>query len=144
MAGPLLTVNVVDTEALVQLRKLPRKIQTALMSKLDTMMSDVREGMFHGLPGKYLDPQTIQSGVVKQGALTIIGFIESTDKTGHYFIEPTKTKLLKFLGERDGTLVYTKHVWHPYLKGSPYLARRMAELKPWIEDQLENALIEAL
>jgi hypothetical protein len=142
MAGPLVQVNVRDDEVILALQRLPRKVQTAVMDKLETIMSGIREDIFQGLPGKYLDPTTIRSGVLKQGS-SIIGYIESTDKSGHYEIVPVKAKMLRFIA-KDGEKVVTQHVWHPYLKGSPLIASKMAELKPWIEDQIQDALIAAL
>jgi hypothetical protein len=142
MAGSLIDITVQGDEVLVALKGLPKKIQDALTNKLYNIVTTIHEDLFHTLPAKYLDPGTIHSGVTQQGT-TLIGYIESQDKTGFYPIVPVKARMLRFVA-KSGDLVRTRYVRHPYLKGSDILAQRMAQLKPWIEDQLYDALIETL
>ena len=138
----MITVKVYADEVLFRLDQIPKRLRAALQSKFESVFAEVTRQTFEGLPGKYLDPTTVQSGISQQGSLTI-GFIESQDKPGLYLIYPTKARALRFIA-KDGDLVYTKRVLHPFLKSSTTVERSIAALKPWIEDQLEDALIEAL
>ena len=142
MAGPLLTITIQDQEVLVTLQKVTQKVLVAVASKLDSALVQVREDIFRSSAGKYLDPGTILAGVDQIGS-AVIGFIEATDKPGLYLIVPSKARALRFIS-RSGELVHTRRVLHPFMKSTPTLAQRMAGLKPWLEDQLYDALIEAL
>jgi hypothetical protein len=143
MAGPLFTIDFRDEEVLVQLKGLPQKVREAVKSKMETILATVREDIFQTLPGKYIDPKTIVSGVTDVGS-TIVGFIEATDKPGLYYIFPNYAKYLIFIGARDGKKVAARMVRHPYPRGTPLVISKMAELKPWIEDQLEDTIIDVM
>ena len=140
----LLEINIVDTELLVHLDNLPVKVRRVLTAKMENIFDTLREKLFQNVPGKYLDPSFIKTGVEQQGTTTTIGYIEGEDKPGVYSIFPSKAKVLRFTS-KSGDLVHTKHVFnHPYLKSAPHLAKLLEENKAWIEDQLYDSVIEAL
>jgi hypothetical protein len=139
----MIEIRVYADEVTFGLEQIPKRIRENLKSKFEGIFSTVKAEVFSGRPGKYLDPKFIQSGIEQIGSLQI-GFIEAEDKPGTYVIVPTKRRLLEFIGTKDGALVRTKLVNHPYLKGAPVVARYLEEKKPWILDQLESAVIEAL
>ena len=138
----MITVKVYADEVLFRLDQIPKRLRATLQSKFETIFATVRQQAFEGSPWKYLNPAIIQSGVVEQGSL-VIGYIEANDRDGKYPIVPKAAPYLKFVAE-DGGFVKTKLVMHPYLKGAPHIEQLLLESKPWIEDQLEDALIEAL
>jgi hypothetical protein len=138
----MINITVYADEVTVALDQLPRKIRENLKAKFEGIFTDVRQELAQTIPGKYIDPRFIQSGVEQIGSLQI-GFIEAEDKPGFYVILPTKAKALRFIA-KSGDLVMTKRVLHPYLKGAPVVAQYLETKKPWILDQLEDAVIEAL
>ena len=141
---PLIDIRVVDEEVLVILNELPRKIQRVLESKLDEIFQGLKTNLTKSLPGKYLDQQYIRLGVSKMGDSTLVGYLEGDDKPGVYSIFPSKAQALRFFA-KGGELVYSKRVLnHPYLKSAPHLARLIAESKPWIEEELWDAVVKAL
>jgi hypothetical protein len=130
-------------ELVLRVDNLPRKIQAAIREKFRYIFTEVEQELFSKTPGKFLDRQYIESGITEIGG-TIIGYIEATDKPGVYSIIPTKAKVLRFV-TKSGELIRTRRVYnHPFLKASPLVARLMEESKPWIVDQLEDAVIEGL
>lgn len=144
MAGPILRVETHSDEITASLSKKTRKLRDVLDTKMQEVVDQVVDKLLTGLPGKYLDPSTIHHGVTGVGSMTIVGFIESDDKGGVYAIFPVKARVLRFIA-KSGDLVFTKQVLnHPYLKSSKFTERKLTELKPWIEDQLYDAIIEAL
>jgi hypothetical protein len=138
----MINITVYADEVLFGLDQLPRKIRESLGAKFQTIFADVRQELSQTVPGKYIDQRYIQSGVEQIGSLQI-GFIEAEDKPGFYVILPTKARALRFIA-KSGDLVMTKRVLHPYLKGAPIVAQYLETKKPWIFDQLESAVIEAL
>lgn len=137
-----INVTVNADEVLFRLDQIPKKLRAALHSKFEAIFDQFRQETFSKVPGRYLDPNYIKSGVTDQGSL-VIGYIESDDKSGFYTILPSKARALRFLS-KGGELVYSRRVLHPYLKGSPIVAREILAAKPWIEDQITDALYEAL
>lgn len=138
----MITVTVYADEILFRLDQLPKKIRGALETKYEEIFAELRERMFQNPPGKFVDPEYVQSGVEAQGS-TLIGFIEAEDKPGTYPINPSKARALRFL-TKDGTLIRTKHVNHPFMKGTPIVERLLLESKPWILDQLEMGVEGAI
>jgi hypothetical protein len=112
-------------------------------AKFEGIFSTVKTEIFEGIPGKYLDQRFIQSGIEQIGSLQI-GFIEATDKPGFYSFGPKTKKALAFEAKSGDWVVTKRVINHPYLKGAPIVARYLEEKKPWILDQLEDAVIEAL
>lgn len=137
-----INVTVHADEVLFRLDQIPVKLRAALREKFDQIFSEVREQVFSKTPGQYLDPEYIKTGVEVLGS-TLIGFIEVGAKPGTYSIIPNKARALRFLA-KDGMVVRTKFVNHPFLKGAPIVEKRLRELKPWIEDQLTSATYESL
>lgn|SRR5215471_8060773 len=142
MVGPIITVTVSADEVIAVLNSKRRRLRDAVDSKMQDIIDMTTDMLFQGKPGMYLDKSTITHGVTRSGNTTI-GFVESTDKGGGYHIYPVNAKSLRFIA-KSGDLVFTKHVFRPYLKGSKFIEEHLIELKPWIEDQLEDAVIDAL
>jgi len=139
----VIQITIYADEVLFRLDQLPRRIRSALREKYGEIFERVNEELFRGVPGQYLDPNFIETGVTEQGSL-LIGWIESSDKSGVYSIFPSKANFLRFVA-KSGDLVFTKRVLrHPYLKGAPIVERYLRESKPWILDMLEDAVVEAL
>jgi hypothetical protein len=138
----MITVKVYADEVIFRLDQIPRKLREALRGKFEVIFSEFRQQTFSKTPGRFLDPEFIKTGVEDIGQ-TVVGFIEAEDKSGTYPIYPVKANLLRFLA-KDGNLVYTKYVAHPFLKGAPIIERTILESKPRIEEQLRDAVIEAL
>jgi hypothetical protein len=138
----MINITVYADEVLFGLDQLPKKIHENLGAKFQTIFADVQQELSQTTPGKYIDPRFIQSGIEQIGSLQI-GFIEAEDKPGFYVILPTKARALRFIA-KSGDLVMTKRVLHPYLKGAPIVAQYLETKKPWILDQLKDAVIEAL
>ncbi len=138
----MITITVYADEVLFRLDQIPKKLREALRAKFEDVFSVVSQRVFEGSPWKYLNPAMIQSGVTDQGSL-VIGYIEATDRDTKYPIVPKAKPYLKFVA-KDGEFVTTKLVMHPYLKGVPRVAQVLLESKPWIIDQLTDAVYEAL
>jgi len=139
----VIKISIHADEVVLALDQFPRRIREALHQKFGVIFAEVRRGIADSRPGKYVDQKYIQSGIEDIGSTTI-GFIEAEDKPGTYIIVPTKRRALEFIGTKDGALVRTKLVNHPYLKAAPIVAAHLEAKKPWILDQLEDAVNEAL
>lgn len=137
------TVQVSTGEVLLRLDQLPRRVRRALTDKMNDIIRLAKTDMLSGPPGKFIDSTYVKSGVETIGSL-LIGFIEVEDKPGVYQIYPSKARILKFIA-KSGDLVKTRRVLrHPFPKGAPVVERYLTENKPWIIDQVEDAVIEAL
>jgi len=146
MPGPILDVKFNADEVIAMINSKRRKLVTAVESKMGEVMERVADTFLEGKTSKvgmYIDPRTIDWGVQKLGVKSILGYVESRDKGGTYVITPVEAKMLVFFA-KSGDLVRTKLVNRPYLKGSKFLPEHFLEMKPWIEDQLEDAVIDAL
>jgi hypothetical protein len=100
-------------------------------------MEAAHDKFLEGLPGKFIDPTTLHWGVTGLGSQTVIGYLEASDKGGGYDIYPTKAKALRFIA-KSGDLVYTRHVFRPFLSTKKFADQHLFELKPWIESQLRD------
>lgn len=138
----MIEITVYSDEVLFRLDQLPKKIRENLRLKFEVIFDEIKSDIFQGIPGKFLDPKYIESGITEIGS-TVIGFMETTDKPGFYSIVPTKAKALRFVS-KSGDLVHTRHVNHPFLKGAPIVARYLLAAKPWILQGLEDAARDAL
>lgn len=134
-----ISVRVQGDEVIAVLNSKKRQLRDAITKKMETLISESLDQLREGKPGKYIDPSTLQHGVEGIGSQTIIGFIESTDKGGFYPITPNKANALRFIA-KSGDLVFTKHVSHPYLKSSRFVEQHLLQLKPWLEEQLVDAV----
>jgi len=134
-------IRIYDEEVVLRLDQFPKKIREAIRAKFTTdIFPGFKQRLSSRPPGKFLDPQTLETGVVDQGQL-VIGYIESTDKTGTYPIYPVKARLLRFVA-KSGDLVFTKRVAHPFLKGSLLVQSEFVRDEEWIIKQLEEAVEE--
>lgn len=139
----MIQITVYNSELLLKLEELPRRVRSALRAKMATIIESLYQDIFKTNPGKFFDKNLIEHGTEELGS-SVVGFIEGSDKPGVYSIFPTKARTLRFIG-KSGDVVYTKQVLnHPYLKSSPHIAAMLEAKKPWIFDQLEDAMIEAL
>lgn len=141
----MITVNVqVNADELIlRLDGFPLRLRAALHQKFEKIFDEVRTDFLKKTPGKYLDPRHIQFGIADQGSL-VIGFIETEDKPGFYAIFPSKGRVLRFIS-KSGQVVFTRSVMrHPFLKGTRLIEEHLRAMKPWVIDQMEDALIEAL
>lgn len=140
----MITVTVYADEVIVRLDQFPRRLREAIRSKLETMIfPKIRQDIFVGKPGQFLDPKTVKTSVEDIGSAggTVIGVFEAEDKPGVYTILPTKAKNLLYFIAKSGDLVVTKAVYrHPFLKTTPVVERVLAESKPWVIEQLEDAV----
>lgn len=136
-------ITIRGDEVLFRLDQLPRKIREEVGKKFRGIFSQISQEITSRPPGKFIDPAYIQSGVEQIGS-QMIGFIEVEDKPGVYAIYPSKARALRFIS-KSGELVQTQRVLnHPYLKGAPIVERYLAESKPWIVEEIEAAVIEAI
>lgn len=139
----MITVTVYADEVIVRLDQFPRKLREAIRSKLETMIfPKIRQDIFVGKPGQFLDPKTVKTSVEDIGSAggTVIGVFEAEDKRGVYGFGPKEKPYLKFIA-KDGEIVRTKHVYnHPFPKTAPVVERVLAESKPWVIEQLEDAV----
>ena len=139
----MIEIRVQADEVLFRLDQLPRRVREELAAKFQTIFARVESEIAANVPGKYIDPSYIQSGVDRLGS-TMIGFVEIGDKPGVYAIYPTKANVLRFMS-KSGDLVRTRRVLnHPYLKGAPVAERYLIESKPWVLEELNDAVIEAV
>lgn len=103
-------------EILRRLDGLPTAIQEAVVAKVRATVEEVYDKVHGALP-KF----QIERGTEVQGSLVIGWFEPSEPKAiarefggkGYYEIVPTKARVLRFLGSRDGKMVHTDFVWHP-------------------------------
>jgi len=138
-----INVQIVGEEVLLRLDQLPKAIRQSVTRKFEAITARIESEMLAATPGRYIGKERVRSGVETLGG-TLIGYVEVDDKPGEYSIFPSKQPILKFIA-KSGDLVRTRRVLHhPFLKGAPVVARYLLENKPWIVDQIENAVIEAL
>lgn len=142
MAGPLLKLTVYDDEVLLHLDRIPRRLRQALAAKFEQIFGQITSDLFERGPAKYLDPSMAITAIDQIGT-GVIGSVEIFQKEGRYVIT-AKGRALEFL-TKGGELLYRKEVLHPYPKlDVPSLTRELTRLKPWIEDQLYDTLIESM
>lgn len=136
--------QIVGNEALVRLDTLPARSRGLAETKLLAFLEGTaKEKIFARPPGRYVDPQYIMAGTSVSGQL-LVGFLEGTDKPGVYPIYPTKANLLRFIS-KSGELVFTKRVLrHPFMKASPVIDRYFVDYKPWLVEQIEDLVFEAV
>ena len=143
----LIEVRISGTdEILLKMEQVPQRIRNALKVKLNQEVEILRQKFAESLPGKYVDPERVISGVDEVTPSLIAGYIEVGEKGGKYTILPTKANLLRFLG-KDGSLVFTKMVLHPYISAgvvAPHLESLISRELPEIESNLEDVVIEEL
>jgi hypothetical protein len=141
MAGPLLRLSVYTDEVLLHLDQIPKKLRQGLIDKFERIFDQITADLFAAGPAKYLDPSMAVTSIDPVGS-GVSGSVEIFQKEGFYTIT-AKGRALRFLA--GGELLYRRSVEHPYpkLKGET-LSRELIRLKPWIEDQLYDTLIEAL
>jgi hypothetical protein len=138
----MITVKIIAEEAIFHLDKLPASIRNALKKKYEDIFDQLRAGMKDQIPLKFLDPKLVTSGVEEIGS-SVIGFIEAEDKPGVYAIFPTKAKVLRFLS-KSGEIVFAPKVLnHPFPKAAQHLNQYLLDSKPWIVEQLTNAVKDA-
>lgn len=136
-------ITVRGDEVLLRLDHLPKKIREQVAGKFESIFLRMAGEMTARPPGKFLDKSYIQTGVERLGS-QVIGFIEVEDKPGVYSIYPSKAPILKFVA-KSGDLVRTRRVLnHPYLKGAPVVERYLLEQKPWVLEEIEDAIAEAI
>jgi hypothetical protein len=136
-------VEVRGEEAIVRLETLPRRLRDFLEARLSTfLMTSATERLLSRLPGKFLDPRHVVTDVQTVGSL-LIGSLEYIDKLGTYPIPRGAPSLLRFIA-RSGDIVFTRHVDHPFLKGGPVIERYFRENKPWLIEQIEDFVFEAV
>jgi hypothetical protein len=134
--------EVYSEEILTTLNNLPHKIQVAVKLKMENVLDILKDDLFSKKPGMFLDKSTVTTDV-EDFYGSIIGSMAGRDKQGSYLITPTKQRALQFVA-KSGDLVTTKLVRHPFLKTVPQIERVLLESKPWIIDQIEDTVIEAL
>lgn len=137
-------VTIRGEEVLLRLDQLPRKIREEIRDKFtSSIFPRMTREILSGTPGKFIDPRYIQTGVEQIGSL-VIGFLEVEDKPGVYAIYPDKARILRFVG-KSGEIVRTRRVLnHPYLKGAPVVERYLLENKPWLVEEVQEAVVEAI
>lgn len=138
-------VNVRGEEAILRLDSLPRRLREQLAQKMGSVLGTARTDMLQGLPGKYLDPKYINVEVSATKDL-LIGTLNAEQKPGFYVppIVPVKADVLRFIA-KSGDIVFTKRVArHPFLSGAPAIERYFAENKPWLIEQIEDAVFDVV
>lgn len=137
-------VSVEGEEAILKLGSLPKRLRKALVDKMYGAMSTAKDQMLEGVPGKYLDKDYIDAFVEQQGDV-LIGTLRAEDKPGFYKIPPgDKRTFMRFIA-KSGDLVRTTKVWeHPYPKGGPAIERYFLEHKPWLIEQIEDAVFDVV
>jgi hypothetical protein len=136
-------VSVRGEEAILRLDSLPRRLREQLAQKMGSVLGTVRTDMLQGLSGKYLDPKYISVEVTATKDL-LIGTLDAEQKPGFYTIVPTKANVLRFIA-KSGDIVFTKRVSrHPFLSGAPVIERYFAENKPWLIEQIEDAVFDVV
>lgn len=136
-------ISVSGDEVLFRLDQLPKRIREEVGAKFQSIFLRMAGEITESPPGKYIDPMYIQSGVEQIGS-QMIGFIEVQDKPGVYAIYPSKAKILRFVA-RSGDIVRTRRVLeHPFLKGVPIVERYLRENKPWVLEEIQDAVTEAI
>lgn len=139
--GALISINVYGAEEItLRLDLLPRRLRDTLRAKFENIFSELTTQFFEGVPGKFLDPKQVQTGITEIGS-SLVGYIEYSDKEGVYAIYPVNKPMLMNLKQQ----FFAREVHHhPFPKGIPMIERLLTEAKPWIEGQLMNTYIEVL
>jgi hypothetical protein len=105
-----------SSEVIANLDQLPRKLQLALVEKMNLVIGEAHTKLAGALPSFKID-----YGVEELGN-TVIGYLEPAEPKAiarefggksYYWIVPTKANLLRFIGTKDGALVHTPSVFHP-------------------------------
>jgi hypothetical protein len=137
-------VKVRNEEIFVRLETLPKRLREFLTAKLEAFLDGpARERLQSEVPGKYVDPRYIQAEVATVGSL-LVGSLEVGDKPGVYTIVPTKANILRFIA-KSGDVVFTKRVLlHPFPKGAPIAERYFRDHKPWLLEQTEDLIFDAV
>jgi hypothetical protein len=131
----------VDADGVIfLLDQIPKRVQEALHRKFQNIFAQLGGLFLEGVPGKFLDPESIKSDVSDVGS-GVVGYIEHSDKKGVYAIYPSK---YPFLYNKETKFFAYKVLSHPYLKGTPMIRRILHESKPWIVSEVEAAVREAL
>lgn len=137
----MIDVRIVGDEVLLRLDQLPRKIRQEVANKFrQEIFPRIEREITAKPPGKFIDPAFIQSGVDQIGS-QLIGYVEIGDKPGVYSILPHGNYPLR--NKPQGFVAWQVHN-HPYLKGAPVVAQYLAEQKPWIAEDINAAVIEAI
>ncbi len=136
-------VQILGEEAILRLDSLPRRLREALTKKMLEAMGTVKSELLYDTPGRYLDPKYIKSEVTQSGDL-LVGTVEAEDKPGVYSIYPTKANVLRFIS-KDGDVVFARRVlYHPFLKAGPIVERYFRDHKPWLIEQIEDAVFDVV
>lgn len=136
-------VRVQADEVIAVLSRKSQKLRTVLEDKMrDVMRLAESEFLEYGV-GKYIDPSTVEWGIQGIGSQMVIGYLEARDKAGGYPIWAVNAKVLRFIA-KSGDIVFTKRVFRPYLKTSKFLEQYLIEMKPWLEEQLREAIEDAI
>lgn len=139
----MLSFRVFADEVTVRLDQFPSHLQKILRRKFEAIFDTLTEDILSTVPGKYLDPSLVQTGVTQQGSMSI-GFFEVQGKPGFYAIYPTKANLLKFISKL-GDVVFTPRVlYHPYPQPGPTIEKALRQRRDWIEEKLGEAVSESL
>lgn len=136
-------VDVQAEEVLVRLDTLPRRLRGLIITKLTGVLDRAREEMLHDMPGRYLDPAYIQVDVGTAGSM-LVGTLEATQKQGRYLITPKHARFLRFYWEKVGAHVAFPRVNRQYMNPAPIVERFFREKKPWLIDQVEDAVFDAV
>jgi hypothetical protein len=127
-------------EVVFRFDQIPKQLRDILKAKFENIFSELTSQFFEGTPGKFLDPKQVQSGISELGS-QLVGYIEYSEKSGVYAIYPSKSP---FLYNRETGFFAYQVLRHPFPKGVPMIERLLRDTKPWIEDQLEDMMIEGL
>lgn len=131
----MISVRVYPEEVTLLLDKVPREVARVMTAKMGLIFEELKEGAFKGIPGKFLDPGQMSSGVDVQGSL-VIGYLSYEDKDGVYAIAP---KNYAFLWSKQRHF-FARYVFrHPYPKGANWIEQFLEMQKPWIESQLTDS-----
>lgn len=139
----MLDIKVFADEAILRLDQVPKKVREALRAKYESIFAELqtRVKTSSGTVGKFLDPMMITSGISDVGS-AVVGYIEYKDKEDKYPIVPKAAAFLQFRSESGGW-VRTQLVMHPYPKAASTIEQLLSSSKPWILEQLEDAIYEA-
>lgn len=155
-----LQIQVVDTELVANLERLPQKLHEAVRLKMDEEVSALRLKVLENLSGKVLNSKSgalasaLVSGVDEIGTNLLVGFvaIESSDTKvmayahaheyggkGFYEIIPVQKLILRF-ESKSGEIVFAPYVFHPPQAERSYLRSALHEMAPEIENQINLAI----
>lgn len=134
----MIDIRVYSDEVTLLLDKVPREVARVMTAKMQGIFDILKPGSMQGIPGKFLDPRQMQSGITTQGSL-VIGFLEYTDKDGVYPIAP---KNYRFLWSKQRNFFAHFVFAHPYPRGAAWVEQYLEQQKPWIEGELVQAFEE--